>query len=344
MARDPRTGAGPDWSQPDVVFFDMRVADDGTFNATFRYKTDMPDSNSFMFGGAGELGSVASSTAVGVWGMTFNDDTSITIFSPEASTDLVLPAAAAEKFNDAVTVYFGAQPNVTSYIGQKTVLARARISGAVGGTDITDDFPGPLDTDTWELAAENPAGIMILNDDAAFWLGWSLPDTGFGLQATTDVVAGEWNPYAGATSILPTGATKSVLIAKSGLPGEDMGYWRLAKRMFTQLQILWPGESNAPGTPTGKTGTPDPVPLFSEVTVTINAVAQDYAVMRSVTDTVHFASSDPNAFLPEDLALVSGTATAQIIFFTEGPQTITVSDVTDPGIDPGTSTEVVPTQ
>lgn len=344
VPRDPRSGAGPDWGQPDVVFFDMRVLDDGAFSATFRYKIDMPDSNSFMFGGEGELGSVTSSTAVGSWGLTFNDDKNITIFSPEASADLVLPDAAVAKFNDALTVYFGCQPNATERVGQKTVLAQARIEGAAGGTDITDSFSGPLDTDTWELAAENPAGIMILDEDVAFWVSWSLPDTGYGLQAATDVVSADWNPYAGASAVLPTGPTKSVLIAKSGLPDAHMGYWRLAKRHFTKLLVLLPGETAAPGTATGKTGTPDPVPLFEAINVTVNAVAQDWALMSDVTDNVAFTSTDASAFLPEETTLVNGTATVEVIFFTEGTQTITASDVTNPEIESGTSTEVTPSQ
>ncbi|MCB1128919.1 MAG: hypothetical protein KDM81_20645, partial [Verrucomicrobiae bacterium] len=45
VARDPRTGAGPDWSQPDVVFLDMQVQGDGSCVATFRYKIDLPDNN-----------------------------------------------------------------------------------------------------------------------------------------------------------------------------------------------------------------------------------------------------------------------------------------------------------
>jgi len=32
----------------------------------------------------------------------------------------------------------------------------------------------------------------------------------------------------------------------------------MVKRAFTQLQVLLPGETNAPNTTTGKIGTPDP--------------------------------------------------------------------------------------
>lgn len=344
VPRDPRTGNSPDWSQPDVVFFDMRVLDDGTFDATLRYKTDQPNANSFMFGGDGELGSVASSTAVGRWGMTFSDDENVTIFSPEGSTDLALPAAAAAKFNDAVTVYIGVQPNAPDRIGQKTVLAQASIAGAVGGADISDDFAGPLDTDTWQLAADHPAGIMILDQDAAYWLSWTLPDTDFGLQATTGLVGVDWSAYAASSAPLLTGSTRSVLVGKSSLPGDDLGFWRLSKRVFTRLQVLLPGETAAPGTPTGKTGTPDPQEPYVPFNVTVNAVAQDWALMPDVTDTVTFTSSDEVAFLPEDTMLVNGTATVEVTLYTSGPQTVTATDVTNPEITPGTSSEVTVTQ
>lgn len=341
VPRDPRTGAGPDWSQPDVVFFDMQVQGDGTFSATFRHKTDEPNANSFLYGD-GSLGTVASSTAVGRWGMTFTDDKNITIFSPEESTDLVLPDAAVAKFSDPLTVYFGCQPNAPERIGQKTVLAQAKIEVNGGSYNIWSDFDGPLAPDTWELAAENPAGIMVLGEDTAFWVSWSLPDTGFALQATTDVVSGEWSSYAAASAILPTGPTKSVLIAESGLPGPDMGFWRLSKRVFTRLQILLPGETSAPGTATGKTGPPDPVPLYEPIPVTINAVSQDWALMSDVTDVVSLTSSDQMAvFEPTpELPLAGGTVTVNVTFITQGPQTITVTDVTNPEIDPDTSTEV----
>ena len=338
VARDPRTGVGPDWDQPDVVLFDMRVLEDGNFDATFRYKTNMPASNTFMFDGEGALGSVVSSTAIGRWGMTFNDDTSITLFSPESTTNLVMSTAAAASFNDGLTVYFGAQPNVVEGIGQKTILAQAKIQGAVGGVDVTDDFAGPLDTSTWEIAAENPGGLVILTDDAAFWVSWTLPDTGFTLQAASEIGAADWVAYAGATAPLPTGVTKSVLVNKSVLPGSDTGYWRLRQREFSKLQILLPGETAAPGTATGKTGTPESQILYANFNITVNAVSDDWALIRNATDTVTLSSTDPD-ILAEDIALINGTATIVMNMGTAGTQTITVSDVTNPAIASDTSSE-----
>src|SRR5262249_19288159 len=49
----------------------------------------------------------------------------------------------------------------------------------------------------------------------------------------------------------------------------------------------------------------------------------------SVTDTVDFNSSDANATLPADTALVNGTASFSVTFKSAGNQTLTVSDVTD---------------
>jgi hypothetical protein len=270
--------------------------------------------------------------------MTFSDDTSITLFSPESTTNLLMSAAAAASFNDGLTVYFGAQPNAIERIGQKTVLAQAKIQGAVGGVDVTDDFAGPLDTTTWEIAAENPNGLVILTDDAAFWVSWTLPDTGFTLQAASEIGVADWVAYAGGTAPLPTGATKSVLVNKSGLPGTDTGYWRLKQREFSKLQILLPGETAAPGTATGKTGTPEPQILYANFNITVNAVSDDWALIRSATDTVTFSSTDPD-ILAEDIALVNGTATVVMNMGTAGTQTLTVSDVTNPAIASDTSSE-----
>jgi hypothetical protein len=335
---DPRTRTDVDWGLTNIVRFEMSVQDDGSGLGTLRYKTDAPDGNGGMYGGDGELGSVTNPTVLGKWGFTFNDETSVTVFSPTMTTNLVFPAAATAKFDAPLTVYFGCMPNAPERVGQKAVLTQAAIRGAVGGVDVTDDFTGPLNTDIWELAAEFPSGVIVLTDDAACWVEWTLPDTGFNLQAAADVVTSDWLPYAGATAPLPTGSTKSVLVNTSGLPGDQQGYWRLKQREFTKLQILLPGETAAPGTATGKTGTPDPQPLFGNFNVIINAVSDDWALIRNVTDTVTFSSTDQD-LLVEDVVLVNGTATAVMNMGTAGTQTITVSDVTNPAIQSDTSSE-----
>ncbi len=106
---------------------------------------------------------------------------------------------------------------------------------------------------------------------------------------------------------------------------------------FVQLQILLPGETAAPGTPTGKTGSPTAQTAGTGYDVTINAVDANYNLINT-NDTVHITSSDPQAELPTDGALSGGTMTFSVTNRTAGSWTVTASDVTQAGITSNTST------
>src|SRR5262245_37089384 len=69
--------------------------------------------------------------------------------------------------------------------------------------------------------------------------------------------------------------------------------------------------------------------------ITVSAVDNTGAVVSSVSTTVHFASSDPQAVLPKDSPLTNGTGTFQVTLKTAGNQTATVSDTTS-GLTSGT--------
>ena len=105
---------------------------------------------------------------------------------------------------------------------------------------------------------------------------------------------------------------------------------------FAQLQVLLPGETAAPGTPTGKTGSPTVQTAGTGYTVTVNAVDANYNLINT-NDTVHITSSDANASLPANAALNGGTWTLSLTNQTTGRQRVTASDVTHPGIGSATS-------
>src|SRR5262249_50673048 len=98
---------------------------------------------------------------------------------------------------------------------------------------------------------------------------------------------------------------------------------------FTKLQLLTPGETAAPGTASGKTGTPAAQTAGSAFNVTVNGVDANWNVVSSVTDTIAITSSDANAVLPSNAALASGTGTLSVTLKTVGNPTVTASDVTD---------------
>ena len=108
---------------------------------------------------------------------------------------------------------------------------------------------------------------------------------------------------------------------------------------FTQLQILLPGETASVGSASGKTGSPTAQIAGTAFTVTVNAVDAFWNVVTS-TDNVNITSSDVNASMPANAALVSGTKTFSVTLVTGGTATITASDATNNAITSNTSASV----
>jgi hypothetical protein len=134
---------------------------------------------------------------------------------------------------------------------------------------------------------------------------------------------------------------RAQLVSGNELPGANIGYFRLLKRVFSQLQVLLPGETNAPNTLTGKTGTPDPTLSASTntlVNVTINAVDATWHIVKVSGDNIHLTTTASTAITPNDAALASGTL-QQIVDYTsnQGTWTITATDTTNTNIPPASS-------
>lgn len=96
--------------------------------------------------------------------------------------------------------------------------------------------------------------------------------------------------------------------------------------VFSKLQILMPGESADPGSASGKTGSPTAQTAGSSFSVTVNAVDAYWNLITGETSTISITSSDINATLPVDAALVAGTNTYNVTFRTAGTATVTAND------------------
>src|SRR5207249_3240390 len=94
---------------------------------------------------------------------------------------------------------------------------------------------------------------------------------------------------------------------------------------FVKLQLLVPGGTAAPGTSSGKTGTPNAATAGTAFTVTVNAVDTNWNVVSTVSDNVGITSSDSNAALPANSTLSSGTKTFSVTLKTAGSATVTAS-------------------
>ena len=105
---------------------------------------------------------------------------------------------------------------------------------------------------------------------------------------------------------------------------------------FAKLQLLAPGEAAAPGTPTGKAGTPTTQTAGAAYNVTVNAVDANWNLINT-NDTVAISSTDTNAALPGNAALVTGTKTFSLTNRTAGSWTLTAADITHASIQPSTT-------
>jgi hypothetical protein len=238
----PTYEASPDWNEPNVMFLQIGGNSDGTGYANLRYKVNQANGNGMYWnenpdnGPVGLLGSVGSSTVLGTWSVTFTSDTEATLTSPDGtSTAITLPDADAALFGGPMYVYYGAQPNQAANIGLPVILSGVAVTGVE--TPIEEAFAGPaLDTtETWDVVAEDPAGVSLVPNEPSWWIAWTLPAPSFVLQSSADLMT--WTDAAlpavqlgdKKKALVPMSAVR--LAAPEGEEGEisPYGFFRLQK-------------------------------------------------------------------------------------------------------------------
>jgi hypothetical protein len=280
---------------------------------------------------------------VGTWSLTFTDNTNGNLSGPGGvSEDFVIPAGAVlNNFSPALGyIQFGFHKNDNENDGHndggRGVFSRLQKTG--GDFVFDDTFDGAQLTNSYAWRKTSDSAVKFIPQDTAYALSWTLPAPGFAPESAVDA-AGPWGDV-GASDIVSGGGVATALIPTSSLPSPESGLFRMIKRVATKLQVLLPGESPAPGTPSGKTGTPTAVNQLDSVNVTVRMVDDDWNFVPGSSDTVTFSSSDPFAFLPADGPLVNGEGVFEMFFDTPGSQTVTVSNLTSPSILPDTSSSI----
>jgi hypothetical protein len=292
---------------------------------------------------SGNLATVTNNGLLGTWTLQFTSDTNGAMIAPNGNrSSFVIPpynaANFAEQSSPGFNVYLGMQANQADAMNQAVVYANFAVSNTA--SPYSENFLADTVLDTtniWDTAvAGGPKGVLIVPAGSAYWVSWSLPDSGFNLQ--TSPVLG--NPLAWTTPsigpLVPLFGLRSQLVAGSEVPAGKTAFFDLIQRTFTQLQILLPGETNAPNTTTGKVGTPTTVNAGDPVSFTVNSVDATYHIVNS-TDSITVSSSDGSASLPLPFNLVNGTATENVYFNTSGSQTVTATDTTSTNIPPAVS-------
>lgn len=279
---------------------------------------------------------------VGTWTVKFTDNTHLTVTAPDASSkDLVIPAdveAAAADVSDGTSamVYIGGQNNSTANIGIPMVISQI---GITNGAIISDKFTAsPLNTNSlWSVLQSSSFGVTVQTNDQLSYVYWQTPnDGGFSGLTIAGSLTGTWydintpgtwyvvQPDAD-TIYHQTLVTKSSVHAALNGAENQMAFYRLVKRQMSGLQVLFDGETNAPNTVTGKTGTPAPVYYDTPVNVTINAVDSTYHIV-STGDAIQLTTTDSGAMFTANPNLQLGTVVVPFIFETTGPQSVTATD------------------
>jgi hypothetical protein len=135
----------------------------------------------------------------------------------------------------------------------------------------------------------------------------------------------------------------SLNFTATGLTNVTSGNVVVSTGPFSKLQLLVPGESAAPGSASGKTGTPSGQTVGISFPVAVNAVDAQWNLVNTVSDTVGLSSSDVTATLPSATALLAGTANLLIAFNANGNFSLTASDLDDGSKTPSTSPAITAT-
>ena len=343
-------GAGgasaPDYNQPNVLIFQISPLTNNTAAAvSLTWKTNTPDA-----GTTGTAISITNSVLVGAWQLQFTSATAGTIFAPGGNSyPFTIDPSLAVDIANPITVNFGINPSsdANTILGESVVVSQIGISGVSPlsvDAATTDNFlaDSSLDTNSWTVNALFPASILLVPANTPYSVNWNLPDSGFSLIVNTSLtnIAAGTSVGQPVISLIPG---RRVLIPKSSLPAGNVGFYSLIQRTFTQLQVLLPGETNAPNTMTGKTGTPFAIHSGDIVTVTVNAVDANWNLVSSPGDTIQLATTDSNDIIEQPASLASGTTTGQVQFnpAVTCNDTITASDQTEPTKTSGTDTVTV---
>ncbi len=109
---------------------------------------------------------------------------------------------------------------------------------------------------------------------------------------------------------------------------------------YSRLQVLLPGEAAAPGTPSGRTGTPIPQAAEVPFEVTVRACDDTWSTASTITNTIQVLASDGSATLPAPAQLAAGEGSFTVALNAAGSFTVFAHDLTDNTIPDGVSTAV----
>ncbi len=134
-----------------------------------------------------------------------------------------------------------------------------------------------------------------------------------------------------------TASINGITASADGSSGTSFGALVETPGTFVKLQMLVPGETAAPGTPSGKTGSPSAQSAGSANVIRVNGVDTNWNIVTAANGTaytIRLSHTDPNVAALSDTNLANGIASFSFTPRTAGSVTFTAVDVDDPSKTP----------
>jgi hypothetical protein len=362
----PSAGS-PDWFAPAMV--ETFLVGNST-NAVFKfaYKVNEAAGNAMLLGNApyvnppgswdgvttpyyesGVLGSITNNASIlGTWTVKFTSSTNVTLIAPNGTNaSYIIPPYNTQYLaeNTSFNIYLSMQAQDQGAMNQSFNYGNFAVTGVLN--PFSDNFltDTTLNTSIWTNGlAISPANVFVSHGNQQL-VTWSKPAAGHILQAAGQI-KGVWTDLTQGPQPILSGLFAQV-VSTNELPAGNSVFFRTAKLVPTQLQVLMPGQTNAPNTVSGYTGTATPISVSGQgltpTTVRVNLCDANWNIVGG-TDSVTISTSDGSALVPNSpLSMVNGTAIFSnpngILFQTypSSNTTVTAHDNTNAGVTDGTS-------
>lgn len=277
----------PDWGEQNILILEVQSTSAGTAanssgQAMITYKVGLsnaePSTNVVWMGTTNT--SVKSAKLLGNYTLTFTGNDAGTLQVPDGTIGtFTVPAgtfdtAFAEGAGaNPFSIVLGGQANNADAINQPVTYGSITISGVPSGVAASAVFNANTGTSTnipanWvATASADPSTVFCVPTDAAYWVDWTSPAVGFGLQDTSAISSPTaWYPVSSFGPLSLFGAYgQLVLTGDLQSPSSTQQYFALLQRDYTALEVALPGQSvsitkqglvTITGTPTALNGSP----------------------------------------------------------------------------------------
>jgi hypothetical protein len=249
----------PDYNEPACMVLEVQSTPTGA-QTYLSYKVNSPNGEP-----ATPVITNQSTKLFGTYSLTFTGDETGYLTGPDGgTTNFTLNGSDGTNFAETGSAaynflfYIGGQANNSYGMSQAVVYNSASITGV--SSPVSETFAGETALVNFTNAPTHDlSSVVLVPNNAAYWIDWSLPASGFALENTASLTSPHWNSTF-ANGLVGLYGTNAQLVLTSDLqtPSTD-NYFQLIKRTYSSLLVALPGQTFTSGV--GVTGTPSDLPL-----------------------------------------------------------------------------------